>query len=161
MDDIELQTDRLRLRRLTPADAGRLAAIADDIRIARNLTPAFPHPYTLDDAVEFIASRPQGLGIEPVDGDNGIVGMVGGSERGDPYRGVFSFGYWLGVKHWGNGYATEAGRAFLDHIVETAGPDRGIRRIEASAYGWNPASARVLTKLGLGSPSGQLDHGGR
>ena len=99
-----VETGGLLLRPLSIDDAPRLAALADNKRIARNLTHAFPNPYD-----------------------------------------VFGFGYWLAVEAWGNGYATEAAGAFLDHIVATVHP----RRFEALVYGWNPTSAGVLEKLGF------------
>lgn len=145
MDDIELRTRRLTLRRLQPADAGRLAEIADDVRIARNLMHLFPHPYTIDDAVGFIGSKPNAFAIEVASKDTGLIGVIGGDDKTEIYEGVHSFGYWLGVDYWGHGYATEAGRAYLDHISQTG----RRRRIEASVFGWNPASGAVLTKLGL------------
>ena len=46
---------RVRLRALAPADAPRIAAMANDRRVARNLHVAFPHPYRLSDARGFIA----------------------------------------------------------------------------------------------------------
>lgn len=150
MSDFEsrptLSTERLRLRPLVAEDAERLASIANDRRIARNLTAAFPHPYTRADAEGFIGSGAAdgGFAIDPIGGD-GIVGMIGGSTHQVDNPLVHTFGYWLGVDHWGRGYATEASRAYVDHIVATTAPIR----IEASVYGWNPASGRVLEKVGF------------
>lgn len=60
-------------------------------------------------------------------------------------------GYWLTPSAWGRGYATEAGRAILGiarHAI-------GLRRLEAGHFVDNPASGRVLTKLGF-RPTGQI-----
>jgi RimJ/RimL family protein N-acetyltransferase len=55
-------------------------------------------------------------------------------------------GYWISRPCWGRGFATEAGRA----LVEIA---RALRlpQLEASHFIDNPASARVLDKLGFES----------
>ena len=151
--DFELRTERLLLRLPRPDDAERLAQIANDIRIARNMTARFPHPYTLDDAEKFVAAEPSGLLIEllepATEADIGMIGLVGGGNLDDPYEGVHGFGYWLGVNYWGHGYATEAAQAYLDHVTDSAPDDRPLRRVEASIYGWNPISGNVLEKLGL------------
>lgn len=150
---VELRTDRLILRPPVAADIDRLVEVANDRRIARNLTSAFPHPYTRDDAVAFVESAPKGLAIVPVEPilslGPGMVGVVGGNDlAGDgpsEYVGVHSFGYWLHPDAWGHGFATEAATAYLDHIAQIQRP----RRFEAGVYGWNPASGRVLEKLGF------------
>ncbi|MGZ6009969.1 MAG: GNAT family N-acetyltransferase, partial [Rhizomicrobium sp.] len=54
-------------------------------------------------------------------------------------------GYWLGVKHWGKGYATEAVRATIDHVFT----DLDCEAIQSSARVTNPASRRVLEKCGF------------
>ena len=130
-----------------------MAFVAADRRIARNLTTAFPHPYTRADAEAFIGSEPDVFVIEPIDPIDplgpGMVGVVGGDNLGGDgpsvYEGVHSFGYWLHPDAWGRGFATEAATAYLDHIART----RRVRRFEAGVFGWNPASGRVLEKLGF------------
>ena len=54
-------------------------------------------------------------------------------------------GYWLGRRYWGAGYATEAVVA----IVRYARHQCGARAITARCMVANPASAAVLTKVGL------------
>ncbi len=148
-----LKTERLVLRPPHIDDVDRLAAIANDKRIARNMTSNFPHPYTVDDARSFLQAHDYAFAIEPVEPipslGPGMVGIIGGSDRADSsaadFQGVYVFGYWLTPDAWGRGLATEAGRAYLDHILDTRRP----RRIEAAVYGWNPASGHVLEKLGF------------
>ncbi len=145
-DSVSITTDRLLLRPVRSSDAEALAAVANDRRIARNMTAAFPHPYTRSDAESFIASSVADYAITVrADPDEHVIGMVGSSTRTSDDPGVAIFGYWLGVDYWGQGYATEAARAYLDRL--SAQP--GLRRIEAAVYGWNPASGRVLEKVGL------------
>lgn len=145
---VELRTERLLLRQPSMDDVERLAEIANDRRVARNLTPAFPHPYTVEDAIKFVESKPSGFAIVPIEPPDeigpGMVGMVGGGPA-DNTTGVYIFGYWLGFNAWGHGYATEAATAYLDHMVAT----EPVRRVEAGVFAWNPASGRVLEKLGF------------
>jgi RimJ/RimL family protein N-acetyltransferase len=54
-------------------------------------------------------------------------------------------GYWIGVPFWGRGYATEAGRA----IVRFAFEEQALHRVFAQVFTRNPASARVLQKIGM------------
>lgn len=140
-----LDTGRLVLRAPEPGDAEQMAVIANDVRVARNLTQSFPHPYSMTDAEAFIGSDPDALAITLPDPDGStLIGMVGATPRTcDP--GMVIFGYWLGYDYWGRGYATEAATAFVDELIAVRRP----RRIEAGVYGWNRASGRVLEKLGF------------
>jgi RimJ/RimL family protein N-acetyltransferase len=54
-------------------------------------------------------------------------------------------GYWLGVKYWGKGYATEAVRAMIDHAFANL----DCESLQAAARVTNPASRRVLEKCGF------------
>ena len=54
-------------------------------------------------------------------------------------------GYWIGIPFWGHGYATEAARAVLEYGF---GP-LGLNRIEAHYLAQNPASGKVMEKLGM------------
>ncbi len=54
-------------------------------------------------------------------------------------------GYWLGVPFWGQGYATEAVRAVIDHAFG----DLGYDVLAGGARVSNPASRRVLEKCGF------------
>jgi len=54
-------------------------------------------------------------------------------------------GYWLGPTAWGNGYATEALRAFSEYAFE----EFDLQRLQATVLEWNPASCRVLEKAGF------------
>jgi RimJ/RimL family protein N-acetyltransferase len=54
-------------------------------------------------------------------------------------------GYWIGKSYWGAGYATEAAAAVIEHGFTTL----GLNRIHAHHMRRNPASGRVLQKLGM------------
>jgi RimJ/RimL family protein N-acetyltransferase len=54
-------------------------------------------------------------------------------------------GYWIGVSYWGQGYATEAARAAVDFAFRHF----GVNRVFAFHFTTNPASGRVLQKIGM------------
>ena len=54
-------------------------------------------------------------------------------------------GYWIGKPYWGQGYCTEAARATLDFGFEQL----GLNRIFAHHFARNPASGRVMQKIGM------------
>jgi RimJ/RimL family protein N-acetyltransferase len=73
--------------------------------------------------------------------DGTPIGVIGASPRDD---GTWSFGYWYRKTAWGQGYATEAGRALMEALRQ-----RGVTHLFAGFFSHNAASARVLTKLGF------------
>jgi RimJ/RimL family protein N-acetyltransferase len=136
-----------RLRPYRSGDACALRAVADDFEVARWMVRRFPHPYTLRDAEEWIAiamadSRGQILAIEV---DGAIAGGIAVEPFGGERTGTALFGYWLGRAYWGRGIATEAALMLSDFALQSG----GLRRLEATVFAPNVASARVLTKCGF------------
>jgi alcohol dehydrogenase/propanol-preferring alcohol dehydrogenase len=159
---LELSGKLCRLRSYRSRDASALCAVADDFEVARWMTRRFPHPYALHDAEEWIATatadaRGQILAIE-VEGT--IAGGVGVEPLGRERTGTALFGYWLGRAFWGRGIATEAGRMLSDFALQSG----DLRRLEATVFAPNVASARVLEKCGFTlegrSPELYLDRSG-
>lgn len=139
-------SQRLVLRELTAADAPRIAQLANDVRIARNLGPSFPVPYTLGDAEAFLAHQTMALAVDLAESQGQrLIGVIGPATAGADMPGVVRFGYWFGVEYWGKGYATEAVLCYVSALAALP----MVRRVEASVFAWNPASARVLEKAGL------------
>ena len=54
-------------------------------------------------------------------------------------------GYWIGRPYWGRGYCTEAAGEMLRYGFE----ELGLHRILARHFGLNPASGRVMQKIGM------------
>ena len=141
-----VETRRLVLRAPRLQDAPRLAALANDIDVAR-MTLRMPHPYALADAEGFINSI---QGQDPRRGatflieheDLGPVGVIGLFEDADPAP---ETGYWIGRPFWGRGFATEA----LDGALVWAGRHWKRRALVAGHFTDNPASGRVLEKAGF------------
>lgn len=149
--ELPLLSDRLRLRKLVAADAAPIAALADDPRIAANLSPGFPSPYRLSDAESFLAGRPNVLAIELRDRSE-LIGVIGQGPQTE-FAGVLNLGYWLGVAYWGQGLASEA----LQRLTTELRRQEIYRRLEASVYSWNPASVRVLEKAGFRPEGRRVD----
>jgi RimJ/RimL family protein N-acetyltransferase len=139
------RTPRLLLRPGFPEDAPALAAAIADEGIARNLTTV-PWPYRMRDAEAFLASPrdpvlPSLLVFERTQCAPRLVGACGLGRRPS---GAVEMGYWIATGHWGRGFATEACRALVA-IARTL----GLAQLEGSHFIDNPASARVLEKLGF------------
>jgi RimJ/RimL family protein N-acetyltransferase len=139
-----LETERLILRAPRFEDAQAIATLVNDRRIAEN-TARIPHPYGLADAQAFLtAANADGgeIAFLITTQNNGIVGCCGIAKLdGDTPE----IGYWLGVAFWGQGYATEAARALIDHAFGGLGYDTLLAGARVS----NPASRRVLQKCGF------------
>ncbi|WP_375393405.1 GNAT family N-acetyltransferase [uncultured Sphingomonas sp.] len=139
------RTKRLTLRPGWPEDAPDLAKAIAHESIVTKISHA-PWPYTIDDAAAFLArSRTVDDVVMLITIPDGpaprLVGCIGLHPEGDRHE----LGYWLTPDVWGRGYATEAGRQML----QIARHALGLNRLKAGFYIDNPASGRVLTKLGF------------
>ena len=54
-------------------------------------------------------------------------------------------GFWIVLPYWGKGYATEA----VAEVVHYGFEERGLLHVRANHFGSNPASGRVLRKVGM------------
>jgi RimJ/RimL family protein N-acetyltransferase len=146
------RTPRLTLRPGWPEDAPELARAIGHESVVTKISRA-PWPYRESDAADFL-SRPHGkreaaLLITTIEGAvPRVIGCIGIHPEGDAHE----LGYWLTPDAWGRGYATEAGR----QMVEIARFSFGLTRLRAGHYVDNPASARVLAKLGF-VPTGRTE----
>lgn len=77
-----------------------------------------------------------------VDGEP--VGTIGLKEPNEVW-GTVEIGYMIDPEQWGNGYATEA----VDLLCRYAFDERRLEKVFATVYATNPASARVLEKVGF------------
>ena len=145
-----IRSARLFLRPAWPEDWGELHAAIDDAAVVHNLARA-PWPYRADDARAFVSREqdprhPDFLVTMPAADGARIIGCAG-IVPGD--AGAAELGYWIARSQWGQGFATEAASAVLS-VARALGHDR----IEGSHFLDNPASGRVLRKLGF-TPTGE------
>ena len=150
-----VRTERLLLRPGWIQDAPALFEAIGDQRIVRNLATA-PWPYRPEDAEAWLAterkaSEPSLLIFRCTDSAPELIGAVGFGRK--PSGGI-EFGYWIARYHWGRGYATEAGRA----VLATARGSLQLRRLDSGHFLDNPASGRVLEKLGFKSTGRIVPH---
>jgi RimJ/RimL family protein N-acetyltransferase len=143
------ETERLLLRPFALEDAPRVQLLAGDREVA-STTLRIPHPYTASLAESWIATLPK-LAAE---GKSLVLAIVLGAQReligaigleiiADHERA--ELGYWIGTPYWGMGYCTEAARAMVAHGFE----ELELNRIAAHHLTRNPASGRVLEKIGM------------
>ena len=127
-------------------DAEAIARHANNRKVWLNLRDAFPHPYSVNDAREFIKSlrnrEPETTFAISVNGE--AAGSVGFVLRHDVERVSAEIGYWLAEPFWGRGIATEALVALTDYAIAT----HHLTRIYALPFAYNAASCRVLEKAG-------------
>jgi RimJ/RimL family protein N-acetyltransferase len=140
------RTERLLLRPGWREDAPALLQAIADERIVRNLATA-PWPYRLSDAETFLmrerrAGEAACLVFLRTDGAPCLVGGIGFGRTPDH---ELEFGYWVARPYWGRGIATEAGAA----VIANARESLRLRRLVAGHFTDNPASGRVLQKLGF------------
>jgi len=142
------------LRPPLPEDAIQISERIGLKDVAWNLGRA-PYPYHLSDAQEWIERVPQGWANDSAyvlvltRPSDGVIGVVGLDRK--PMD-VWEIGYWTGKPWWGRGFVTEAARAVMDWAEQ----DKGIERFASGHFADNPASGRVLLKLGF-EPCGETE----
>ena len=146
-----LETERLLLRRLTPADADNLYALDSDPEVMRFLNGGEPTPFDVirDQVLPYFLTyyeRNEGYGYWAA------IEKAGGAFLGwfhlrppDDDPDAVELGYRLGRAAWGQGYATEGARA----LVHKGFTELGARRIIARTLAAHTASIRVMEKAGL------------
>jgi ribosomal-protein-alanine N-acetyltransferase len=144
-----LRTERLVLRQFAMADAPELHRLAQSREVARMMLH-LPHPYEEGMAQEWIAThRPAYESGERVTWamtlreEGALVGSI--TLHLHPLHDNAELGYWIGKPYWGCGYATEA----AEEVVRYGFEDLGLHRIHANHFGSNPASGKVMRKVGM------------
>lgn len=143
-----LYTARLVLRPLAEPDARDLVTLAGAREVAAT-TLRIPHPYSHTDAIEFIRGCANNLerGVASVFAITLQTGELCGAcgLEIDPVHRHAEIGYWIGVPYWGRGFATEAASILTDFGFAHL----NLHRIFAAHFVDNPASGRVLQKIGM------------
>ncbi|MBI4969005.1 MAG: GNAT family N-acetyltransferase [Rhodospirillales bacterium] len=142
-----LRSAQLILRRPERRDLESLAALADDPEIAR-WTAELPSPYRLADAEAFLdrasESYRNGSALHLVLERTRDKTLIGGlSISLATHKATFS--YWIGQRHWGQGYAGEAVARALRLIFRNL----GLAEVRAHVMDENQASIRLLRRLGF------------
>ncbi len=141
-----IATERLVLRPVGVQDRTRLVALANNWRVAKNLSTV-PFPYTEAAADDWIGKQPAlwagGKTVTlTITLDGALIGGIGIGVRDHE---EWELGYWLGEPYWNRGYASEAAFALRDYVFGAL----ELERIVAGHYSDNHASGRILAKLGF------------
>jgi ribosomal-protein-alanine N-acetyltransferase len=139
-------TQRLVLRPLEACDRARMIELANNWRVAKNLSQ-MPYPYTAASADDWLGKQASlwagGKCVNvAITLDGQFIGGAGVSVRD---HGDWELGYWLGEPYWNRGYASEAAAALRDHAFEKL----KLGHIVAGHFFDNHASGRILSKLGF------------
>ncbi len=143
-----ITTERLLLRAYTLADAPALKRLINSREVALN-TLRIPYPYPDGEAERWISTHDEAhkrgdyaFAVTLREGGE-LIGTIGLHTKLDHDHA--ELGYWIGVPYWGRGYATEAAAAVVRFGFETL----PLNRIYAMHFARNPASGRVLQKIGM------------
>jgi len=151
---IILESERLLFRPHLITDLDDYCTMEMDINVRRYVGG---YPRSREDAEKrFPKNQPQkmvtdrlALWAPVLKAENIYVGRCGlvphfNPDRG-PIPGEAALGYYIASKYWGQGFATEAGRAFIHFGFN----ELALTRIVATAEKGNDASMHVLQKLGF------------
>jgi len=145
-----LVTERLLLRPFTDIDGPAVERLAGAREVA-DTTLSLPHPYPIGGGAEWIATHASAwergerlsLAICSRGASEDLLGAMGLHISMTHRHG--EIGYWIGVSSWGKGYATEAARALVGYAIA----ELGLHRLQGRHFSRNPASGRVMQKLGM------------
>jgi [ribosomal protein S5]-alanine N-acetyltransferase len=144
-----LTTKRLILRPHTLQDAPDIQRLIGERDVAKTLA-VVPHPYPDGAAEEWISKRAEmaakgELQFAITDRQTGAlmgsIGFVDFNCESD----CAEIGYWIAKPCWGKGYGTEAAQAVVKYGFE----EMGLNRIYAKHFKQNPASGRIMQKIGM------------
>ena len=145
-----LETDRLFLREFEEDDLQAIHEYASDPKVVRYMGWG---PNTEKDTQKFLQRAFEQQRNQPrtdhdlaiiLKAENHLIGS-GGLYIGNPIHKEAELGYSLNRRFWGQGYATEAARAFVAFGFE----ELGLHRVYATCDPANVASARVMEKIGM------------
>jgi [ribosomal protein S5]-alanine N-acetyltransferase len=144
-----LETDRLLFRDHEPRDLEPFCEMESN--------PEFRWPQPVHSRIElersfreaWLTPKAMGLAATIYKPDGRYIGRCGlypaRDGNGQEISGEAMLACYIARPYWGRGFATEAGRAFVDYGFETL----KLNRIEAGMNAQNLASIRVAEKLGF------------
>jgi RimJ/RimL family protein N-acetyltransferase len=144
-----LTTERLLLRPFSMDDAPAVKDLAGEYEIAAT-TANIPHPYEDGMAEAWIGTHQEAF--EKGEAVSFAIALrSGGQLLGAIGLGInqanslAEMGYWIGKPYWNRGYCTEAAGAVLEYAFS----ELGLNRVQARHMTKNPASGRVMQKIGM------------
>ena len=146
---LNLETKRILLRPFELSDGPRVKKLAGDKSIA-DTTLNIPHPYKDGMAEEWILTHQSkfeneelvncAIILKPIQELIGAIGLTI-----DKRFNRAELGYWVAKEYWNQGYCTEASKVILKYGFH----ELGLHRIIATHIIRNPASGKVMEKIGM------------
>ena len=143
-----LETERLVIRSWVPSDRADFQALTEDPEVMHYVHGGVP--YTSEEVDEWFARQARQVTHDNVcmgalieKATDRIIGIAGTQPLGT--TGDLEIGWWLARASWGRGYATEAGAAAMNHVLDSL----GRRRVVAIIDPGNEPSKRVVARLGM------------
>lgn len=142
----EIQTPHLTLRRMNADDAPRVHEIQSNWNVTRMLSKA-TFPPVLEHLRAWLAPHEAEwtAGTDYRFAANADARVIGCADINDIGAGCGVLGYWFDEAYWGRGLAGEAVAAVVNFGVKQV----GLKSLRAGHAYDNPASGRILTKLGF------------
>lgn len=143
----KIETERLILSQLKEEDIPFVTEYLQN-KIFSDLTSNIPYPYTREHSELWIKMSQEafdnntGYTFAIRNKDGQIIGAIGLHDREDDKA---ELGYWMGRPFWNKGYITEAALALLEFGFR----ELEFNKIYATYFLHNPASGRILEKIGM------------
>ena len=145
-----IETERLILRPFELSDAPAIFRYSSDLENTKymlwepNKTLAAVKEFIRAELKKYKSGRDYDYAF--VLKETGAMIGTGGAIVGEGvYAHTAELGYILDKRYWGRGYAPEAMRALTEYLFS----EKGIRRVQAKHFIGNPASGRVMEKIGM------------
>lgn len=145
--DFEIESRRYLVRSFKPTDKYSLVKYADNYNVFKTLRDRFPHPYTEEDADEWLRSvcYQNTEYAFAIANESELIGCIGLDPQQDVNRFSVEIGYWLAEPFWGKGIITKV----LKIMVEYTFRNFTYNRIFAGVFENNKASEKVLRNAGF------------
>jgi ribosomal-protein-alanine N-acetyltransferase len=148
-------TSRLIIRHMHPQDAPSSFLNINSKAVAKYMSLAFPDPPTLESTNSWIAlnvARPiqTDFVICEKSSPGDVIGGMGLKLGADVMSHTAEMGFWVGEKHWGKGYVTEALAGLTKYCFESWEGQNGQRltRLWGFVFDGNVGSMRCFEKCG-------------
>ena len=150
---MQLETDRLILRKLEESDYERLFLLDSDPEVMKYIgVPVLEDVNQSKDVINTIQKQYEDNGIgrfAVIEKESNLLigwsGLKFLTQEINGYNNVYELGYRFMPEYWGKGYALESAKASLDYGFN----DLNIDIIYAMAHSENDASNHILQKLGF------------
>ncbi|KAF2517373.1 GNAT family N-acetyltransferase [Flavobacterium foetidum] len=148
-----IETERLILRELQLSDAEGMFELDSNPKVHLFLgNKPVKHIEESIENIKFIQKQFADLGTGRwavvLKENNEFIGWSGikySTDEINNHKNFYELGYRFIEKHWGKGYATEAGQAFVDYAFT----EMNVEKLYAYTDAGNENSRRILEKLGF------------